>query len=291
MSSLPVTVVIPVRNEERNLPLCLERLTPFAEIVVVDSRSTDRTREIATAAGAKVLDFDWDGRFPKKRNWVLANHAFSTPWVLFLDADEFVAESFVEALRKTLLATSHSGFWLNYHNYFLGRRLRHGIPQRKLALFRVGSGFYERIDEVRWSKLDMEVHEHPVLEGSIGMIHEAIEHRDYRGLEHFIDRHNAYSSWEAYRYLHLHADAERVRGFTRRQRLKYASLARWWFSPAYFAAAYVLNRGFLDGRPGFVYAVLKALYFFQVREKIIEARGRASELARDAGKTLNTASA
>ena len=86
---LNITVVIPVRNEEKNLPSCLKALgSDFTEIVVVDSVSSDRTREIASAAGAVVLDFVWDGKFPKKRNWALRNYRFKTPWVLFLDADE-----------------------------------------------------------------------------------------------------------------------------------------------------------------------------------------------------------
>ena len=92
---LPVTVVIPVRNEERNLPGCLRALgKDFSEIVVVDSGSTDRTREIAEDGGAVVLDFNWDGKFPKKRNWALRHHEFQTPWVLFLDADEQVTPDF-----------------------------------------------------------------------------------------------------------------------------------------------------------------------------------------------------
>lgn len=269
---LPVTVVIPVRNEERNLPSCLARLGAFAQVLVVDSNSTDATREIAASAGSMVIDFDWNGRFPKKRNWVLAHHSFATPWVLFLDADELVTDAFVEALRKELPATPHNGFWINYHNHFLGRHLKHGVPQRKLALFRIGAGSYERIDEVRWSELDMEVHEHPVLTGSVGVISEALDHRDFRGLEHFIARHNSYSSWEARRYLQLMRDAAAGSKFTARQRFKYKSVAKWWFSPIYFLATYLTYGGFRDGRAGLVYALFKAAYFFQVREKILEAK-------------------
>ena len=143
---LPITVVIPVLNEERNLPACLARLGAFAEVWVVDSGSTDRTVEIAAAHGARVIPFAWNGRFPKKRNWILINHAPATPWVLFLDADELVVPEFVDELRRVLPATPHSGFWIEYSNHFLGRRLRHGAPMRKLALFRTGAGLYERID-------------------------------------------------------------------------------------------------------------------------------------------------
>lgn len=277
---LPVTVVVPVRNEAMNLPLCLARLGPFAEVVVVDSQSTDGTREIATSFGARLIDFDWNGRFPKKRSWVLLNHAFTTPWVLFLDADELVTEEFVTTLRQLLPAPNHDGFWLRYNNHFMGRQLRYGVPQRKLALFRVGVGTYEQIDEIRWSDLDMEVHEHPVLEGSIGVIRAPLEHKDDRGLEHFITRHNSYSSWEAKRFLRIEADGDEVTKLTVRQKVKYRALTRWWFAPAYFMLTYVLRLGFLDGEEGYVYAWMKAAYFSQVRAKIIERRNHKGAEAR-----------
>ena len=88
-----LSVVLITYNEESNLPRTLESVMPLVrdeqgEIVVVDSCSTDRSREIAERAGAKLLKFDWQGGFPKKRNWVLMTYRFSTKWVLFLDADE-----------------------------------------------------------------------------------------------------------------------------------------------------------------------------------------------------------
>src|SRR5437588_9419273 len=90
---IPVTVVIPVRNEERNLARCLERLGAFAHVLVVDSGSSDATVEIARAHGAEVIDFTWNGRYPKKRNWVLTTQTLPTEWVLFLDADEIVTSA------------------------------------------------------------------------------------------------------------------------------------------------------------------------------------------------------
>src|SRR4051794_11075741 len=113
MTQLPVTVVVPVKNEEKNLPGCLARLGGFAEILVVDSDSTDRTREITERAGAKLLDFDWPGGFPKKRNWVLMTYTFSTKWVLFLDADEYITKAFVEELRDSTSGGKCDGYWLN----------------------------------------------------------------------------------------------------------------------------------------------------------------------------------
>src|SRR5262249_27709510 len=203
MTKLPITVVVPVKNEAMNLPECLAALDGFAEIVVVDSASTDSTVEIAKAAGATVLDFHWAGGFPKKRNWVLQTFAFKTEWVLFLDADEKPTLAFKAAVATAIANTDYVGFWLHYRNHFMGRALHHGVPQRKLALFRVGSGEYEYIDDPGWSALDMEVHEHPVINGPVGEVAEPIEHKDFRDLHHAIGRHNEYSSWEARRYIAL----------------------------------------------------------------------------------------
>jgi glycosyltransferase involved in cell wall biosynthesis len=275
MTTLPITVVVPTRNEEKNLDACLSRLGDFAETWVVDSRSTDGTRAIADRYGARWIDFDWSGDFPKKRNWVLAVHPPATSWVLFLDADERITEQFVAELRQALSASEVplAGFWLNYTNHFMGRVLRHGVPQRKLALFRVGAGQYERIDDKRWSNLDMEVHEHPVLDGPIGEIAAPIDHLDYRGIEHYLGRHNAYASWEAKRHADLMARGDAAwAALTPRQRTKYRNLSRWWFAPAYFAGTYFLKLGFLDGAAGFHYAFLKLLYFYEIRLKIISAQ-------------------
>ncbi len=268
---LPITVVVPILNEERNLPACLSRLGRFERVVVVDSGSTDRSREIAAMGGAEWVDFRWDGRFPKKRNWFLRNHRIETPWVLFLDADEHVDDAFCDELARALPGTTHTGFWLNYDNWFLGRRLRHGDANRKLALFRVGAGEYERIEEDRWSHLDMEIHEHPVLTGTVGEVRSRMDHRDDRGLEHWRRKHDEYSSWEARRALLLRTGRGASReDLSPRQRRKYASLGKWWLPAAYFVHAYVVRRGFLDGWPGLAYAWEKSRYFRDIGRKMRE---------------------
>ena len=272
MIQLPVTVCIPVRDEEKNLPGCLEALGDrFAEVVVIDSGSSDRTVEIASSFGVKVLNFRWDGKFPKKRNWTLRNHSFSTPWVLFLDADERVNEDFSNELREVLSSTSHNGFWISLNNWFMGGRLTHGDVFHKLALFRVGAGEYERFPEDFWSHLDMEVHEHPVLEGTIGEIRSRLEHHDYRGLKHYIAKHNEYSTWEANRYHWLKsAGNDEWSKLNRRQKFKYRHLNKWWLGALYFLVGYVLKKGFLDGIAGWTFNRLKMRYFDEIRLKILE---------------------
>ena len=265
---LPVTVAIPVKNEERNLARCLDRLKRFAKIVVIDSGSTDRTREIAQEHGCEFVLFRWDGQFPKKRNWFLLNHPPATPWVFFLDADEYLTDEFIDELARALAMTTHAGFRVMYSNYFLGKKLKYGVPQIKLPIFRVGSGLYERIEEDEWSALDMEVHEHPVLEGTVGQLNTLVDHQDFKGLDAYIARHKEYASWEARRYLKLRETPEAMAHFTAIQRRKYDSLTSWWLAPSYFLYSWLWKRGILDGWAGFVFAKMKASYFSQIRRKI-----------------------
>ncbi|MDG1302512.1 MAG: glycosyltransferase family 2 protein [Opitutae bacterium] len=278
-----ITIVIPVKNEAENLRRCIPLAVKLGQVLVVDSGSSDNTPVVAREMGAEVLNFDWDGQFPKKRNWTLRNYNFKTEWVLFLDADEFVSSDFIEEVQAAIQSTEHVGFWLNFSNYFMGQELRGGDAFRKLALFRIGAGEYEKIEEDNWSHLDMEVHEHPVLDGSIGEISALIEHNDFRGLKHCIAKHNEYSSWEACRYIRLmrlqssaisHQSSQQGcaewQNLTDRQKKKYSNLAKWWFAPAYFVVSYFLKKGFRDGAVGFHFSLLKAIYFYQIRLKIRE---------------------
>lgn len=267
---IPISVIVPVKNEEINLPLCLQRLGRFSEILVVDSGSTDATCEIAAANGARVVDFRWNGKFPKKRNWVLRNVKLMNDWVFFLDADEYVSDQFIDEVERAISENTFHGFWITYQNYFMGRLLKHGDPMRKLSLFRIGKGEYERIDEDLWSPLDMEVHEHPIIDGAVGRITTPVEHRDYKNFEAYVNRHNAYSSWEARRYLALRQT--QFSGLTKRQRLKYRLMDSWLLAPVYFFGSYILRMGFLDGKAGWLLALNKRIYFFQIKCKIDELK-------------------
>lgn len=272
MQPLDLTIVIPAKNEERNLAACLRAIGPdFAEkIVVVDSGSADKTVEIARANGADVVDFGWNGQFPKKRNWFLRHHTPQTKWVLFLDADEFLTAQWKAEVRRVLPASDKAGYWLAYSIYFLGKRLRHGYPLDKLALFRVGAGEYERIDEERWSALDMEIHEHPILNGEVGAIKSRIDHRDFRGVSYYVTKHNEYSSWEAHRYVQSKSDADFMGKMTAKQKIKYRILESPLSGLIYFCGAYFAMGGIFDGTRGLTFALLKMNYFTQIYCKIRE---------------------
>ncbi|MDF2434049.1 MAG: hypothetical protein JWP44_3680 [Mucilaginibacter sp.] len=272
---LDITIAIPVYNEEKNLAKCLNAIGVgfVKKIVIIDSGSTDNTSMIADKYGVEVIKFKWNGKFPKKRNWFLQDHRPDTKWVLFLDADEYLTPEFKAELTEALKDDHYSGYWLNYSIYFLGKQLKGGYPLRKLALFKPGAGEYERIDEEQWSKLDMEIHEHPVIKGKAGIIKSKIDHQDFRGISHYVTKHNEYSSWEAFRYLKLINEIE-VYNWTWKQRLKYRLMRSIFIGPIYFLGSFFLLGGFKDGARGFVFAILKMSYFTQIYCKIKEESAR-----------------
>ncbi|MFC4233189.1 glycosyltransferase family 2 protein [Parasediminibacterium paludis] len=276
---LDLTIAIPVKNEARNLPGCIAAIgTDLAQqIVIIDSGSTDGTKSIAAANGIALIDFEWDGHFPKKRNWYLRHHTPTTKWVLFLDADEYLTQEFKTVLRAALTGDdSIDGYWLNYTIFFMGKNLKGGYPLKKLALFKVGKGEYERIDEDRWSKLDMEIHEHPIIDGKIGEIKSKIDHQDFRGIAHYITKHNEYAAWEAARYMKANADSAAKQNWTWKQQLKYRMMASVWIGPIYFIGSFILLGGFRDGKRGLAFSMLKMAYFNQIYIAIKEAQHQTS---------------
>ena len=283
---LDLTIVIPAKNAQAHLKECLASIPAgFAKrIVVIDSGSTDGTAVLTATSGAELIPFQWDGKFPKKRNWFLRNHPPETRWVLFLDADEVLTPAFRGELQATLPRSDKAGYWLHYTIHFLGGPLRGGYPLKKLALFRVGAGEYERIEEDRWSALDMEVHEHPVIAGEVGEIRARIDHRETTGIHDFVAKHNEYSSWEASRlFLEQRSTARRQR-WTWKQRAKSLIVGTPLSGPIYFLGSFVLLGGFLDGTRGLLFAMLKGAYFNEVHCKLRELRAaqtRGTDAPRD----------
>jgi len=268
MNKLPVTVLVPIKNEEVNLRKSLPLLTDFDQLIILDSQSTDESLKIAESYEAEIYQFIWNGKFPKKRNWALRNLEIRNDWILFLDADEYVTPEFLKELQEAIQHPEYVGYWITFRNYFMEKQLKHGDQFKKLPLFKQGSGEYERIVEDNWSHLDMEVHEHPILKGKVGMFKAHIQHNDYKGLEHYIARHNAYSSWEARRFVKLQETG--FSGLNSRQRLKYKLIALGIMPFAYFWGNFILKRGFMDGKAGYYFSKYKAQYFFQIQTKIKE---------------------
>lgn len=278
---VPVTVVVPVLNEERNLPACLESVQWAREIFVVDSGSRDRTEAIAGEWGARVVQFHYSGRYPKKKNWALANLPFQTEWVFLLDADERVTPELAQEIRRAVAEPAKAGYYVNRRLIFLGRWIRWGgwYPSWNMRLFRVGRGRYERMDFDDPSGLDVEVHEHVVVDGPTAYLGADLLHHDLKDLSDFVSRLNKYSTWDA----HFHLDAavgqagEIQAGFFKGPVARKRWLKRIWvrlpLKPVLrFVYMYIVRGGFLDGRVGLHFALLMAVYEYLIAVKRLELR-------------------
>lgn len=281
---IPVSVVIPALNEEDNLPACLTSVLPAEEIFVVDSQSTDKSAEIAESYGAKVIQFHFNGRWPKKKNWSLENLPFSHEWVLIVDCDERITPELWAEIETAIQNPNYQGYYLNRRVYFLGTWLRHGgrYPDWNLRLFKHEQGRYENLGtEGVPNTGDNEVHEHVILKGQVGYLKQDMIHEDFRDLFHWIERHNRYSNWEARVYYNLlqgqedtgtiganlFGDAVQRKRFLKKVwvKLPFKPLLR-------FLLFYIIERGFLDGRAGYIYARLLSQYEYQIGVKLYELR-------------------
>ena len=267
MTKIPLSVFVPCKNEEANLPRCLKSVPWVDEVFVVDSQSTDRTVCIAQEHGAKVVQFEYKGGWPKKKNWALENLPFSHEWVLILDADECLPPEAEEEIRKIVTNPDerHSGYWINRRYFFLGKPLEHAyFPNWNLRLFKHKHGRYEKITDLTTDSGDHEIHEHVVVKGSTGKLTSIMDHHAFPTIDSFVEKHNRYSNWEAI----IESSAEDddtalqhdvVKGKRRLRRI-FRKLP---FRPTLrFLYIYLWQGGILDGWPGYVFARLHAQYEF-----------------------------
>jgi glycosyltransferase involved in cell wall biosynthesis len=278
--ALPVSVIVPVRNEARNLPRCLESLAEFGEVYVVDSQSTDDTAAVARAHGAKVVQFHYSGGWPKKRQWAMDTLPLAYDWILLLDADEVLTPELVEEIRRALQNPEMNGYFIRLQIYFLGRVLRHcDASFWKLALFRKGRGRFEcRLKDQDASMADIEIHEHVVVDGPTAELRHALVHCNVDSLSRYILKHNEYSNWEASVLLHPEADPRAVSADlfgTQAQRRRWLKLNLYRLpgSPILlFLYRYIFRLGFLDGAPGLIYCAFQAVQMFHSKAKIYELK-------------------
>jgi glycosyltransferase involved in cell wall biosynthesis len=279
---LPVSVIVPARNEARNLPHCLESLAEFGEVYVIDSQSTDETVTIAQSHGAKVIQFYDAGGWPKKRQWAMDTLPLAYDWVLLVDADEALTPELAAEIRQAIRNPDCDGYYIALQMYFLGRVLRHGgAGFKKLSLFRHRKGRFEcRLKNQDTSMADMEVHEHVVVEGKTGKLRNALIHRNVESLSRFIHKHDEYSNWEARVWL----EGEAGYGDLPPSLFETQAQRRRWLRKKFFAVPgspvlfflyrYVFQLGFLDGTPGLIYCGLQATQLFNVKAKIFELNAR-----------------
>lgn len=274
---VPLSVVIPTKNEHLNIERCLRAIVGWAnEIVVVDSASIDNTIQIAKRFGADVIIFNYKGGWPKKRQWALDSYHFRNEWILLLDVDEILDEAIKEEIASRLLSPRFDAYYLRYRIIFLGRQLRHGDTELwKLSLFRRGKAQFEcRAAEQDESMCDMEVHEHVVSSGAVGRIFSPVSHLNHNSIARYIEKHNQYSNWEALVYDRPEQMGLPAKLFgnqaQRRRWLKKKMVRNHLFPPLVFMYTYLIRGGFLDGTAGFLYCALKAVQRLHVQVKLYE---------------------
>jgi glycosyltransferase involved in cell wall biosynthesis len=274
-----ISVFIPSKNEATNIARCIRSVLWVDQVFVVDSQSTDQTIEIAEKLGAKVVQFEYKGGWPKKKNWALQNLPFCHEWVLILDADECLPPEAEEEIRKIVSNPNekHSGYWINRRYFFLGKPLKHAyFPNWNLRLFKHKLGRYEKITELDTDSGDNEIHEHVVVKGTTGRLNSIMDHYAFPTIDSFIEKHNRYSNWEAVVESSAEDDEtalqhDGVKG-KRRLRKIFRKLP---FRPTLrFLYVYLWQKGILDGWRGYIFARLHAQYEFlsQAKAKAILAR-------------------
>ena len=237
------------------------------EIFVVDSQSTDGSLAIAQDTAAQVV-LSFHGTWPKKKNWALENLAFRNEWVFILDADEVLPPAAGEEFGRTIASAGETaGYWINRRFMFMGRWLRHAYyPNWNLRLFRHSLGRYEKLTDADTHSGDNEVHEHVIVQGPTSRLRCEMDHYAFPSVEVFVEKHNRYSNWEARvsAERRLSGSAAQIRNgpVERRRRLKLLSQRLPCRPLLRFLYIYLWQKGFLDGREGYYFARLHAVYEF-----------------------------
>ena len=245
----PLSAVLIVKNEAGTLADCLAALDFCAEILVVDSGSTDGTPELARRLGARVIETHWRGFGPQKQ---FAVEQAAHDWVLCIDADEKPTPELRSSILAVLPAPTFQAYRLSRRNRFMGRYLRHGegYPDWSLRLF-------DR-RHARWS--DDPVHERVIADCPVGELAGDLLHDSAESLERYLDKQNRYSTLAAERAL---ADGKR------------SSAARLLLSPlARFCKFYLLRGGWRDGLPGLVHILVGCYASFAKHAKMLAIQSR-----------------
>jgi len=240
--------------------------------VVFDSLSKDRTKEIALAKGARVVERPFDN-WAAHQNWAMDNIPFRHPWVFYLDADERMTPELRAEIQAIAADASRAevAYYCGRKNFFLGKWIRHAMPPGMIMrFFKPGHIRFERL-----------VNPVPVIDGPHGYLRHCFEHYNFsKGLTEWFDKHNKYSLFEAMEGMKLR---ERPVGlgalfsrdrFERRRALKELSFRMPLRPLVKFLWMYVLKRGFLDGRAGYTYCKLQAMYEYMIVVKMRELARR-----------------
>lgn len=256
---IPVSVLILTLNEEVDLPGCLDSLAWSDDIHVLDSYSTDGTVTIARDANVHLHQRTFDG-YASQRNFGLHEIEYRYPWLLIVDADERIPKPLAYEIEQTLESSppSVAAYRIRRRDFLDGRWLKHvQASPWFIRLVRPGLARYER-----------EVNEILRPGGPVKQLHEPFDHYPFsKGLAHWIDKHNQYSSMEAVQVLQSNAQSVSLvrtlleRDFNKRRALQKALFYKLPLRPQLrFFVLYFIKLGFLDGSSGLTYARLQSTY-------------------------------
>ena len=240
-----ISAVVLSKNEERNIKDCLQSIKDLAsEIIIIDDYSTDKTLKIAKDFGAKVFLRHLNDDFSGQRNFGLEKA--KNKWVMFLDADERVTDELAQEITTTISKNEDvNGYFFKRNDFFSGRFLKHGETAnvRLLRLAKKDSGSWQR-----------KVHEIWNVKGQTKEFKNPLLHYPHSTITVFLKEINFYSS--------LHAESLKKEGMK-------PSLLRLIFNPLVkFISNYFLKKGFLDGTPGLITALMMSFHSFLARGKL-----------------------
>jgi glycosyltransferase involved in cell wall biosynthesis len=270
-----ISVLVLTKNEEQDLPGCLDSVAWSDDIHVYDSHSEDRTVDIARARRATVTQRAFDN-WSAHQNWGLQNIPFRHPWVFYIDADERATPELAVAMRSAAASPAgHVAFQVQRRDFLMGTWLRHvQASPYYMRLFRPERMRYERL-----------VNPVSIADGPVGRIDGYLDHFPFsKGVTHWLNRHNSYSTLEARQILENRAKGESfslyqalLSGEFHRRRFHQKEL--FYRLPARpmvkFALLYLAKLGFLDGRAGLTYATLQAIYEYMIvlKSRELESSG------------------
>jgi hypothetical protein len=223
---------------------------------------------LARSFDAEVLEFKWDGQYPKKKQWTLNQLKADYEWILLLDADESLSVELVSEVNYVVSGIENqvAAYDCVIDYWFEGKQLKYGQKAVKRILLKPAQAHFPVIDDLQVSNMwEVEGHyQAQLVDGAVGMFKSRLVHFDSDGLFSYLARHNKYSDWEAYVRNNPHVKRVVLGARPVRARL----LDRLPFKGLLvFLYGYLVKLGFLDGRAGFDFAANQAFYYWQIRAK------------------------
>lgn len=254
-----VSVLIATLNEAENLPRCLSALKDFDEIIVIDSGSADGTQQVAHSFGVRTEDFNWNGDYPKKRQWCLDNLDIKHDYIFFVDGDEELTPALVDEIKA--LDFNADGYFIKGQYVWDDIKLKHGLKNNKLVLFNRHKIEFPVIDDLDIDGMgEIEGHYQPVLkaDGKLSSLHAPMLHHAYEDCEGWEARHLRYAEWAAEM---IRRDAYPKDPDAFRQFLKSLFRRLPLRGAIAFCHSYIINLGFLDGAAGYGFARSRMEYY------------------------------